>query len=210
MQRLVRIHCRGAPWTRLPPFKRGYRSFSFSLPVRQSAGSRTFGENRFTGHDRSGSSSRRILRQHPQAPLLIAISAAASIPLVQHKVEDDEYDDIELTLEQSLLDTSEEERRAQTYGINKDRSIFYRLFRNVKVSFVRYIFEPIATGLRFIQLVVIFIPVLATIPIIFIGPKVPDCDNERSGTLWWYRFLVRQMERAGATFIKVLALCFMG
>lgn len=66
-----------------------------------------------------------------------------------------------------------------------------------------YIVEPIATGLRFLHLVFIFVPVLVTVPIIWFGKRQPDRDNERSGTLWWYGFLVRSMERAGAAFIKV-------
>lgn len=66
-----------------------------------------------------------------------------------------------------------------------------------------YIIEPIATGLRFLHLVVIFVPVIVTIPAIWIGARNADKDNERSGTLWWYRFLVGSMERAGAAFIKV-------
>jgi aarF domain-containing kinase len=210
MQRLVRIHCRGAASSRLQPIKNVYRPFSFFSPVRQPTGSHSTSQNRSTDHNRNWSSSHRSFRQIPQPPLLIAISAATSIPIVQRKVEEEEDDDLELTLEQSLLDTSEEERRAQAYGISKDWSIFYRLFRYVKITFIRYISEPIATGLRFIQLVFIFIPVLATIPVIFVGPRIADCDNERSGTLWWYRFLVRQMERAGATFIKVLLFSSVG
>lgn len=66
-----------------------------------------------------------------------------------------------------------------------------------------WIMEPIATGFRFLHLVIIFVPVLATIPVIWIGEQQKDRDNERSGTLWWYGFLVASMERAGAAFIKL-------
>ena len=66
-----------------------------------------------------------------------------------------------------------------------------------------YFWEPICTGLRFLQLAAIFIPVILTIPAIWIGNRQPDRDNERSGTLWWYGFLVRSMEWAGPAFIKV-------
>jgi hypothetical protein len=65
-----------------------------------------------------------------------------------------------------------------------------------------YIIEPIATGLRFLHLMIIFVPVIVTIPAIWIGSRQPDRDNERSGTLWWYGYLVLSMERAGAAFIK--------
>ncbi|KAK1083672.1 hypothetical protein LTR33_003113, partial [Friedmanniomyces endolithicus] len=67
----------------------------------------------------------------------------------------------------------------------------------------KWIVEPIATGVRFLHLVVIFVPVLVTIPVIWFGEREADRDNERSGTLWWYGFLVSSMERAGAAFIKL-------
>lgn len=66
-----------------------------------------------------------------------------------------------------------------------------------------YIWEPIATGFRFLHLVIIFVPVIATIPLIWVGSRNPKRDNERWGTIWWYGFLVSSMERAGAAFIKV-------
>jgi aarF domain-containing kinase len=53
------------------------------------------------------------------------------------------------------------------------------------------------------HLAIIFIPVVAAVPAIWIGRKVQDHDNARTGTLWWYRFLVKAMERAGPAFIKV-------
>jgi len=66
-----------------------------------------------------------------------------------------------------------------------------------------YVIEPLATGLRFLHLVVIFVPVIATIPLVWFGKRQPERDNERSGTIWWYGFLVTSMERAGAAFIKL-------
>lgn len=65
------------------------------------------------------------------------------------------------------------------------------------------IVEPIATTFRFLHLVIIFVPVLGTMPLIWLGGRQKNRDNERSGTLWWYSFLVRSMERAGPAFIKV-------
>jgi hypothetical protein len=205
MQRVVRIQRRGAALCRSQLIKDTFHPPASSNPLRPTVGSRYFCANWLTGLNRTrSSSSHRFFRQPRQTQLLIALSAAASIPIIRRKAKEDKEDDVELTLEQSLLDTSEEERRVQTYGINKDRSIFYQAFHYVKITLIQYIVEPVATGLRFIQLVFIFIPVLATIPVIFIGPRIAEYDNERSGTLWWYKFLVRQMERAGATFIKVL------
>ncbi|KAK2734874.1 hypothetical protein FQN57_001437 [Myotisia sp. PD_48] len=64
-----------------------------------------------------------------------------------------------------------------------------------------YVIEVIATGFRFLHLVAIFIPVMATVPVIWFGQR--ENGRERRGTLWWYTFLVSAMERAGPTFIKL-------
>ncbi|MCJ1467623.1 hypothetical protein MMC07_006248 [Pseudocyphellaria aurata] len=65
------------------------------------------------------------------------------------------------------------------------------------------IFEPIATGFRFLHLVLLFVPVIVTLPAVWLGRRRKDRDNERTGTLWWYGFLVHSMERAGPAFIKL-------
>ena len=65
------------------------------------------------------------------------------------------------------------------------------------------IIEPLATTFRFLHLVVIFVPVLITIPVVWLGNRHKGRGNERTGTLWWYVFLVHSMERAGPAFIKV-------
>ena len=67
----------------------------------------------------------------------------------------------------------------------------------------QYIYEPLATGFRFLHLVIIFVPVIAAVPLIWFGRRQKEHDNERTGTLWWYAFLVYSMERAGPTFIKL-------
>lgn len=66
-----------------------------------------------------------------------------------------------------------------------------------------YVFEPIATGFRFLHLVIIFVPVIVTVPTIWIGRRLKDRNQTRTGTIWWYGFLVHAMERAGPAFIKV-------
>jgi aarF domain-containing kinase len=207
MQRLVRIHCRGAPSSRLRPPSSPFPPTRIKPDSRPIPIHRLLHHRYFTCQTNGGpSSSRFSFRRIPRARFILGSSAAASIPLVSQTLKDnakEETEGDELTLEQHLLDTSEEERKDQTYGVRKDRSIFYRFFRHLKTAFLRYIFEPIATGLRFVQLVVIFVPVFATIPLVYIGSRDPEQDNERSGTIWWYSFLVKQMERAGPTFIKV-------
>jgi len=81
------------------------------------------------------------------------------------------------------------------------------VLRSVWLFVDSWIVEPIFTGFRFLHLVVIFVPVILTIPVIWVGRRNPRRDNERSGTLWWYGFLVGSMERAGAAFIKVRLSC---
>jgi aarF domain-containing kinase len=58
------------------------------------------------------------------------------------------------------------------------------------------------TLLRALYLASLFSPLLVTLPIAFFGSRDALCDYERSGRLWWYNLLVKQMERAGPTFIK--------
>ena len=209
MQRLVRVYGRGAPASRLRTWKPSHLSTVRNrlLPFFVE-NSRLFPQRISAACDsayfRDSRPNNQFSRRSFGFRHAIGLAAAVSVPLVNRKPEDDVEDEVELTLEQSLLDTSEDERLKQTYGVKQDSSIFYRLFRRIKIAFIRYIYEPIATGSRFVQLVIIFVPVFATIPIIFLGSRDPNADNERTGTLWWYRFLVRQMERAGPTFIKVI------
>ena len=73
-----------------------------------------------------------------------------------------------------------------------------------------YIWEPICTGFRFVHLLLIFVPVIVTVPAIWIGRRQKERDGERTGTLWWYDFLVKSMERAGPAFIKVNLTCTSG
>lgn len=78
-----------------------------------------------------------------------------------------------------------------------------RVWRYFYLFVGRCIYEPIATGFRFLHLVVIFVPVIAAAPALWFGRRRKDRGNERTGTLWWYGFLVHSMERAGPAFIKV-------
>ncbi|TKA76471.1 hypothetical protein B0A49_02235 [Cryomyces minteri] len=107
--------------------------------------------------------------------LLAALSPAAFVQLSEQDTNDGK------TAEQHMLDAS----RAEI------------------AEYVPEYLQPIATGLRFLHLVFIFVPVIVTIPVIWLGSRQKDRDNERSGTLWWYGFLVSSMERSGAAFIKL-------
>ncbi|KAL8660745.1 MAG: hypothetical protein Q9202_006256 [Teloschistes flavicans] len=104
------------------------------------------------------------------------------------------------TPEEHMLEASREEIRK---GVPDSVHGIKRAFKAMFLCLDLYIFEPIATGFRFLHLAIIFVPVIATIPAIWVGRRVKDQDSERSGTLWWYKFLVRSMERAGPAFIKL-------
>jgi aarF domain-containing kinase len=101
-----------------------------------------------------------------------------------------------------MLEESERERE-ELRRPPEDRPFVVRIVRDIRLLVDSWIIEPIATGLRFAHLLVIFVPVILTIPLVFIGPRSTEWSGERAGTIWWYAFLVRSMERAGPTFIKV-------
>ena len=130
--------------------------------------------------------------------LLAALSPVAFVQIA------DDYDENDngngKTHEEQMLEMSRQELADYVpERLRGSRKIRRGIWRFVDT----YIVEPIATGFRFLHLVFIFVPVLATVPIIWFGTRLPDKDNERSGTLWWYGFLVSSMERAGAAFIKL-------
>ena len=82
-------------------------------------------------------------------------------------------------------------------------------------SIHRWIIEPLGTARRFLYLAFLFLPVIATAPLLALELSNDQSSGssskrkkgghpaERATTRWWYGFLVKQMERAGPTFIKV-------
>ena len=123
------------------------------------------------------------------------LSPLAFVEVANHKVGNGEQTHEEAMLEASTKELDEQVPHALRNSAKYRRGVYF---------FIEdYIVEPIATGFRFLHLVIIFVPVIVTIPAIWFGSRQPDRDNERSGTLWWYGFLVASMERAGAAFIKV-------
>lgn len=104
------------------------------------------------------------------------------------------------TPEEHMLEASRAEIAKE---IPEDVHGLKRVWEAVYIFVDTLIVEPIATTFRFLHLVIIFVPVIGTMPLIWLGRRQNTRDNERSGTLWWYSFLVRSMERAGPAFIKV-------
>nr|POF03951.1 abc1 family protein, mitochondrial [Quercus suber] len=129
-----------------------------------------------------------------------ALWAAALSPAAFISIVDEEKHKDGKTGEEQMLEISRQELAEyvpeRLRGSKKYRRAIWRFMDT-------YIFEPLATGLRFLHLVVIFVPVILTVPVIWFGTRQPERDDERSGTLWWYGFLVASMERAGAAFIKL-------
>lgn len=128
------------------------------------------------------------------------IWAAALTPAAFIKLSEEDNGDGK-TPEEHMLEASRAEIQKRVpenvHGVK-------RAWRKLYILTDEYIYEPIATGLRFLHLVVIFVPVIISTPIIWLGRRLKARHNERSGTIWWYMFLVHSMERAGPAFIKVL------
>lgn len=106
------------------------------------------------------------------------------------------------TFEESLLEVSEKET-VEEQQLPLNASLLRKILHAIKRSFDQWIYEPIATAFRFTHLLIIYVPVFASIPVIYMGPRDQSRDNERSGQLWWYGFMIRSLERAGPTFIKL-------
>lgn len=86
------------------------------------------------------------------------------------------------------------------------------LARRIRRLVRDWVLEPISTSLRFIQLALLFLPVIVTAPILALELVDDSRDRrrgrekrtkERATTRLWYLLLVHQMEMAGPTFIKV-------
>ncbi|KZS96076.1 ABC1-domain-containing protein [Sistotremastrum niveocremeum HHB9708] len=65
------------------------------------------------------------------------------------------------------------------------------------------ILEPIFIARRFFYLLIIFVPVVLSSPMLLVGAPEAKYGGDRWGAVWWYGMLVQQMQRAGPTFIKL-------
>ncbi|KAL6246588.1 hypothetical protein RBB50_006826 [Rhinocladiella similis] len=135
-------------------------------------------------------------RQRRFSPLLAAAAGLSSVAFVEISENHDE----DQTSEMQMLEVS---RREISKKVPEDVRGLRRVYKSIIYFLDQYIYEPLATGVRFFYLAIVFVPVLATAPIVLVGLRRKDRDNERSGTIWWYGFLVSAMERAGPAFIKL-------
>lgn len=90
----------------------------------------------------------------------------------------------------------------ETAAAEPTNSSIVRLLQSLISVLDEWVLEPLLTVRRLAHILILFLPVLVTAPVIFVGKHVTK-EGERSGTLWWFNFLAAQMERAGPTFIKV-------
>lgn len=127
----------------------------------------------------------------------VALGTAAFV-----KLSEADNSGTEQTSEQRMLQASRAELKKT---VDEDKKGPSRWGHKVILFVDLYIWEPLCTGIRFLQLVVIFVPVILAVPAVWIGRRQPDRDNERSGTIFWFEFLVQAMEWAGPAFIKVWA-----
>jgi aarF domain-containing kinase len=136
----------------------------------------------------------------PRGFNVVWAAAVALSPAVFVQLSEEDNAGTEQTAEGRMLKASRDEiakkLRDDDHGISRVRHGIL-LFLDV------YIWEPLCTGMRFLHLFIIFVPVIVSAPALSIGSRNPARDNERSGALWWYWFLVKSMERAGPAFIKV-------
>lgn len=149
----------------------------------------------------SSSSGSRARPSHSTVLLAAAqgtlLGTAAFVKLSE---KDNEPGDEDQTSEGRMLEVSRDEIEKKKDDTSHG---FTKLRHNIVYYLDVYLWEPICTGVRFLQLVTIFVPVILAVPVIWVGTRQPDHDNERSGTLWWYGFLVQAMEWSGPAFIKV-------
>ncbi|KAF9974803.1 hypothetical protein BGZ73_001707 [Actinomortierella ambigua] len=104
----------------------------------------------------------------------------------------------------TLVVSREQEEEEKEREEKKDLQGWARRVRQRIVEWMEdYVVQPVKTVWRFAVLAAIFAPVLLSIPAVFLGERKKELHDERTGTIWWYDLLVRHMERAGPTFIKL-------
>jgi len=149
---------------------------------------------------------KRPFRSPPPRYGLILAAAAGLSPAVFVQLSEEDNGGTEKTAEGRMLEASRKEIRKE---VGENVHGLRRFGQTIILYLDLYIWEPACTGFRFLHLVFIFVPVIVAVPALWLGPRNQERSNERSGTLWWYWFLVKSMERAGPAFIKVSVPCLL-
>ncbi|EGW35438.1 uncharacterized protein SPAPADRAFT_64563 [Spathaspora passalidarum NRRL Y-27907] len=104
------------------------------------------------------------------------------------------------TYEMSLYKASQREETEQyeEFRIQKKShpNIIKRIYYYIRFTLTDYVIDPTITFIRFMELSLIFVPLLITSPICWIGKR-------NSGAKLWYKMLRHAAELAGASFIKL-------
>ncbi|KAE8348061.1 hypothetical protein BDV28DRAFT_144426 [Aspergillus coremiiformis] len=130
----------------------------------------------------------------PRTLLLASLPPAAFLELAEEGDRDGK------TGEMQMLEVSRQEIQK---SVTEDARGLLRFQLTVAAFCYYYIYDPIATGFRFAHLLIVFLPVILSAPVVWFGKRIKTRKDIRSGTLWWYIFLVKSMERAGPAFIKL-------
>lgn len=111
------------------------------------------------------------------------------------------------TFENGLYQASQKEeldlyndyrRKKKTQG-----PFLLRIYYQLHYAVADYIVDPCITFVRFLELTLLFIPLLLSSPICWIGHKDKSGDRTRSGARLWFSYLRWTAEVAGASFIKL-------
>lgn len=95
-------------------------------------------------------------------------------------------------------------RNEQRHRQRSHPNIILRIIYSIKFTLSDYVVEPLVTVARFLELTVLFLPLLLSAPICWIGPRDKKSkDSIRAGAYLWYRYLRWTAELAGASFIKL-------
>ncbi|KHJ35357.1 putative abc1 family protein [Erysiphe necator] len=132
-----------------------------------------------------------LFRRPPRRNGLLLSGTIYLTPAVFVQLSEQDNNGTEQTAEGRMLAASRAEIRDE---VPKDVTGLQWLSQTTIASLDFYLWEPARIGFRFLYLVFIFVPVMFTSPILWCGSDAKE---------WWFRFLVRGMEKAGPTFIKL-------
>lgn len=117
------------------------------------------------------------------------------------------------TFENGLFQASQKEEYDLYYKYRHQKThegnVVKRWFFRCKFAIDDYIIDPLITFSRFIELSLILLPVLITVPICWFGSKTVTTNSKnvteetKSGATLWYKYLRWSAELAGASFIKL-------
>ncbi|RLV96215.1 ABC1 family protein [Spathaspora sp. JA1] len=104
------------------------------------------------------------------------------------------------TYESMLYKASQREETEQhdlfRQEMKSHSNVLKRIYYKVQFALTDYIIDPTITFIRFMELSLIFVPLLITSPICWFGKR-------NSGARLWYKLLRHAAELAGASFIKL-------